>query len=56
MMAAPNGGGSAQAIAAGRVTRETLVWSSGMELWVAAREVGGLVGYLAPQPPPIPQR
>ena len=44
----------AQAIAAGRVMRETLVWSAGMAGWVAASEVEALAGYFAPQPPPIP--
>ncbi|MCP4904995.1 MAG: SPFH domain-containing protein [bacterium] len=44
----------AQAIGAGRVTRETLVWSSGMTGWVAASDVEALVGYFAPPPPPPP--
>ncbi len=44
----------AQAIGAGRVTRETLVWCAGMAGWIAASDVDGLAGYFAPQPPPIP--
>ncbi len=44
----------AQAVAAGRVTRETLVWSAGMGGWAAASEVGALADYFAPQPPPLP--
>jgi len=44
----------AQAITAGRVTRETLVWSAGMEAWLAAGQVEGLAPFFAPQPPPIP--
>jgi len=44
----------AQAIAAGRVTRETLVWSAGMAAWQAASEVEALAGLFAPSPPPIP--
>jgi membrane protease subunit (stomatin/prohibitin family) len=44
----------AQAVAAGRVTRETLVWSAGMGGWAAASEVEALAGYFAPQPPPLP--
>jgi len=44
----------AQAVAAGRVTRETLVWSAGMSGWTAASEVEALAGYFAPQPPPLP--
>ena len=46
----------AQAIAAGRVTRETLVWTAGMEGWLAAAEVDALAGYFAPRPPPVPVR
>jgi hypothetical protein len=44
----------AQAIAAGRVTRETLVWSAGMAGWQAASDVEALAGLFAPSPPPIP--
>jgi membrane protease subunit (stomatin/prohibitin family) len=44
----------AQAITAGRVTRETLVWSAGMNGWLAAGDVEALAGYFAPQPPPVP--
>jgi membrane protease subunit (stomatin/prohibitin family) len=44
----------AQAIGAGRVARETLVWTAGMSEWSVASEVEALIGYFAPQPPPIP--
>ena len=44
----------AQAVAAGRVTGATLVWSPGMDAWTAASDVEALAGYFAPQPPPIP--
>ncbi len=44
----------AQAIGAGRVARDTLVWTVGMSEWSAASEIDALVGYFAPQPPPIP--
>ena len=44
----------AQAIAAGRVSHETLVWCAGMEGWMAAGDVEVLGSYFAPQPPPIP--
>jgi hypothetical protein len=44
----------AQAVAAGRVTRETLVWSAGMPAWQPAGEVGALAALFAPAPPPIP--
>ena len=45
----------AQAIAAGRVRRETLVWSPGMGDWLAASQVAGLQGLFAVTPPPIPR-
>ncbi len=45
----------AQAIAAGRIRRETLVWSPGMGDWMAASQVAGLQGLFAVTPPPIPQ-
>lgn len=45
----------AQAIGAGRVTRETLVWCAGMEAWAAAADVAALAGYFAPAPPPVPE-
>lgn len=45
----------AQAIAAGRIRRETLVWSPGMGDWMAASQVAGLQGLFAATPPPIPQ-
>lgn len=44
----------AQAIAAGRVVRDTLVWTAGMSGWSAASEIEALVGFFAPEPPPIP--
>ncbi len=45
----------AQAIAAGRVTRDTLVWSPGMGDWTAASQIPGLQGQFAVAPPPIPR-
>lgn len=45
----------AQAITAGRVAAETLVWTAGLSGWVAASEVEALAGYFAPQPPPVPE-
>jgi membrane protease subunit (stomatin/prohibitin family) len=44
----------AQAISAGRVSRTTLVWTSGMSAWVAAGEVEALAGVFATLPPPMP--
>lgn len=44
----------AQAIAAGRVGRDTLVWSPGMSEWQAAAQVPSLLGAFATQPPPVP--
>jgi membrane protease subunit (stomatin/prohibitin family) len=46
----------AQAVAAGRVTGQTLVWCAGMEGWVAAADVEALAPVLASQPPPVPGR
>lgn len=45
----------AQAIASGRVTRESLVWSPGMAQWQAAEQVPMLQGLFAATPPPIPR-
>lgn len=45
----------AQAVSAGRITRETLVWTSGMEAWTAAGETPALVGVFATLPPPMPE-
>jgi membrane protease subunit (stomatin/prohibitin family) len=45
----------AQAIASGRVTRESLVWSPGMAQWQAAAQVPVLQGLFAATPPPIPR-
>jgi membrane protease subunit (stomatin/prohibitin family) len=44
----------AQAMAQGRITLDTLVWSPGMPGWTAARSVPALVGNAAP--PPLPAR
>ncbi len=44
----------AQAAAAGRLSRDTLVWSTGMEDWHAAGEVEALARLFAPSPPPLP--
>ena len=45
----------AQAIAAGRVTRETLVWSPGMSAWMGASQLATLQGLFVSTPPPIPR-
>ncbi|MEZ4280447.1 MAG: SPFH domain-containing protein [Myxococcota bacterium] len=45
----------AQAIASGRVTRESLVWSPGMAQWQPAEQVPMLQGLFAATPPPIPR-
>jgi membrane protease subunit (stomatin/prohibitin family) len=44
----------AQAIDAGRVNRDTLVWSPGMSEWMVASQVPNLRGAFASQPPPVP--
>jgi hypothetical protein len=40
--------------AAGRLTRETLVWTQGMAQWTKAGQVPVLAGIFANVPPPIP--
>jgi len=44
----------AQAVASGRITGTTLVWTVGMREWSAASGVEDLAGLFAPQPPPLP--
>ena len=44
----------AQAIRAGRVGPDTLVWSTGMAEWVAARLAPPVAVLLASAPPPLP--
>jgi membrane protease subunit (stomatin/prohibitin family) len=44
----------AQAIGAGRVARDTLVWTPGMSEWSAASNIEVLAGNFIPQPPPVP--
>jgi hypothetical protein len=39
---------------AGRLTRESLVWKSGMSAWSAAGGVGELAALFADVPPPLP--
>lgn len=46
----------AQAIASGRVGRQTLVWSPGMSDWTMAEQVTGLRASFVAQPPPVPSR
>lgn len=41
-------------IAAGRVTRDTLVWRQGMANWTKASEVADVAGMFAAAPPPLP--
>ncbi len=45
----------AEAIAAGQVRPDTLVWSPGMSEWVAAGKVAQLASLFSPVPPPIPR-
>jgi membrane protease subunit (stomatin/prohibitin family) len=42
-------------IAAGEVTRETLVWKAGMAGWVAASEVPEVASLFGAAPPPLPK-
>jgi membrane protease subunit (stomatin/prohibitin family) len=42
-------------IAAGEVTRETLVWKQGMAGWVAASTVPEVAALFGAVPPPLPQ-
>jgi membrane protease subunit (stomatin/prohibitin family) len=42
-------------VGAGKLTRETLVWSEGMTQWSAAGKVPALASLFASVPPPIPQ-
>jgi len=44
----------AQAVAAGRIAQDTLVWTVGMSEWLSASSVEALAGLFAPQPPPLP--
>jgi hypothetical protein len=41
-------------IAAGALTRETLIWSPGMANWIAAGSVAELASLFGNVPPPIP--
>jgi hypothetical protein len=43
----------AAAIAAGRVSRETLVWTAGMAAWEPASKVVALQALFPPPPPPV---
>jgi membrane protease subunit (stomatin/prohibitin family) len=43
-----------QQIAAGKITRTTLVWRPGMAAWTPAEQVAELQGLLANVPPPLP--
>jgi len=42
----------AQAVGQGQLTAETLVWTAGMQGWVAAREAPALAAFFAVPPPP----
>ena len=44
-----------QQVAAGQLTRDTLVWKTGMAQWVKAGEVPELAALFANTPPPIPR-
>lgn len=43
-----------QKISSGEITRQTLVWKSGMAQWTAAGEVAELAALFADVPPPLP--
>jgi membrane protease subunit (stomatin/prohibitin family) len=43
-----------EAVDAGKLTRETLVWAQGMSKWTAAGEVSALADLFAAVPPPLP--
>lgn len=43
-----------QQLAAGSLTKDTLVWADGMAGWTAAGQVPALSALFAPTPPPIP--
>jgi hypothetical protein len=43
-----------QKVAAGQVTRETLVWKQGMSGWAAAGQVTELSSLFGATPPPLP--
>jgi hypothetical protein len=45
----------AQRVAQGSVTRQTLVWSAGMEDWRMASQVEALAPLFGSQPPPLPR-
>jgi membrane protease subunit (stomatin/prohibitin family) len=47
--------GLQQAVAGGRLTRDTLVWKEGMNGWTAAGQVNELTGVLGSVPPPVPR-
>ncbi len=44
----------AQAVSAGRVRPDTLVWTQGMTGWTAANQVPQVLGLFAASPPPLP--
>ncbi len=44
----------AEAVAAGRVSRDTLVWTGGMANWMRAGDVPAFASLFPTQPPPLP--
>ncbi len=44
-----------EAVATGRVTRQTLVWCQGMDGWAEAAQIDALVPFFTAQPPPLPR-
>ena len=46
--------GLQQKVAAGQITRSTLVWKNGMAQWTAAEKVAELGNLFANVPPPLP--
>lgn len=45
-----------QYVQSGQITRETLVWKSGMAQWVKASDVPDLAGLFGTTPPPLPPK
>ena len=46
----------AQAVAAGQLRSESLVWSAGMEVWAPIARVPRLAAHFPPPPPPPQSR
>jgi hypothetical protein len=44
-----------EAVAQGKLTRETMVWAKGMPQWTAAAQVPALASLFEDVPPPLPK-